>query len=498
MLKKFASPTILILLCLLFIYCDGDNGPTPSNNPVLSSLQLIDTVHYADSQIVSLLVSDPQGLNDIDSVFGNYMVPGNTGSVRYIQFRDDGTNGDANPGDGRFTSRFRPGSGFLLDDYTINIGASDLSGNFAAQIDSTFSVIDTTTPLNPVLSDVQLELYHYYRDSQTVSVMVSDPNGPGDIDSVLGRYYFDEITPVYTQIIFNDDGINGDLTPGDDRYTAMFLPDSGAFIQGIYKIDLWAVDLDGLESAWYDTFFVSADSAGLVSPALFDLELEIIHNYSDSQTVSIFVDDPQGYDNIDSVWGEWFFVDNPFPVEQLLFYDDGTHGDQASGDSRFTITFMADTGVFDIGLHYLSIFAADIDGHQSDQLDTTFTTVGNPTLFNVVAPDSIEQILGETVRATITVDAYDPDGLTDIDSVYSISILEGYPPNPPFRLYDDGDSLAHGDIIGGDGTYSRIIEVYDSNVPGDYLFTFYAIDSDENVSNNPQIIITVYSLPPPY
>ncbi len=498
MLKKFASPTILIFLCMLFIHCDGDNGPSPSNNPVLSNIQLVDIVHYADSQTVSLLVSDPQGPGDIDSVFGNYMVPGNTGSVRYILFHDDGENGDANPGDGRFTSRFRPSNGFLIDNYIISIGASDISGNQAAQIETTFAVIDTSTPQNPVLSDVELDQFHFYRDSQTISVMVSDPNGPEDIDSVLGRYYFDEITPDYAQIIFNDDGINGDLTPGDYRFTAMFLPDSGAFIQGIYKIDLWAIDLSDLESAWYDTFFVSADSAGLVSPALFYPELDIVHNYSDSQTVSVFVDDPQGYDNIDSVWGEWFSIDNPFPVEQMLFYDNGTHGDETSGDGRFTVTFMADTGVFDIGLHYLSIFAVDIDSHQSDQLDTTFTTVGNPTLSNVVAPDSIQQIPGDTTRATITVDAYDPDGLSDIDSVYSISILEGNPPNPPFRLYDDGDSLAHGDIIAGDGTYSRIIEVYDSNVPGDYLFTFYAIDSDENVSNNPQIIITVYSLPPPY
>jgi len=498
MLSRFNFLTILIFLCALFIYCDGDNGPGPSNKPVLSNIQLIDTVHFADSQTVSVLVSDPQGLDDIDSVFGNYMVPGNTGSVRYIGFSDDGTNGDANPADGRYTSRFRPGDGFLLDDYNISIGASDNGGNHADWIDATFSVIDTTTPLNPVLSDVELELYHFYRDSQTVSVLVTDPDGRQDIDSVWGQYYFDEIDPIYTHILFNDNGLNGDLTPGDDRYTAMFLPDSGAFILGSYKVNIWAVDLNSLQSPRYDTLFISADSAGLVSPALFDLELEIIHNYTDSQTVSIFVDDPQGYDNIDSVWGEWFSIDNPFPVEQLLFYDDGTHGDETSGDARFTVAFMADTGVFDVGLHYLSMFAVDIDGHQSDRLDTTFTTVGNPTLSNVVAPDSIQQIPGDTTRATITVDAYDPDGLSDIDSVYSISILEGNPPNPPFRLYDDGDSLAHGDIIAGDGTYSRIIEVYDSNVPGDYLFTFYAIDSDENVSNNPQIIITVYSLPPPY
>ncbi|UCC80281.1 MAG: hypothetical protein JSW64_02665 [Candidatus Zixiibacteriota bacterium] len=493
MLKKFTFSTNLIFLCVLFISCDGDNGPAPSNVPVLSNIQLVDPVHYADSQTVSVLVSDPQGPGDIDSVWGNYLVPGNPGSVRYIRFHDDGTNGDAAPGDSRFTSRFRPATGFILADYALNIGAVDLAGNSADWIESAFSVIDTTTPLYPVLSDVQLELYHFYRDSQTVSVLVSDPNGPEDIDSVWGRYYFDEAIPIYAHVLLNDIGINGDLIPGDSRYTAMFLPDSGAFIQGFYKVNIWAVDLDGQQSARYDTLFVSADSAGLVSPAFFDLELDIIHNYTDSQTVSIYVSDPQGYDNIDSVWGEWFSVDNPFPVNHILFYDDGSHGDQSSGDGIFTITFMADTGVFDIGLHYLSIFAADLDGHQSDQFDTTFTTVGNPTLFNVVAPDSIEQIPGDTVRVTITVDAYDPDGLSDIDSVFFTSTRVGEPPDPDhFHLYDDGDVSAHGDLVAGDGTYSLIIQVDESSIPGDYIFKFFAYDSDGNGSNNPETMVTVY------
>jgi hypothetical protein len=219
MLKKFAFPTILITLSTIFIYCDGDNGPGPSNKPVLSNIQLIENFHYADSQTVSVLVSDPQGPGDIDSVWGNYMVPGNSQTNRYIQFHDDGTNGDASSSDGRYTARFRPTGGFMIADYIINIEASDQVGNLADRIDSSFSVIDTTTPLNPVLSDVELEFYHFHRDSQIVSVLVTDPEGPDDVDSVWGQYYFDEASPVYSHVLFNDEGINGDLVPNDDRYT---------------------------------------------------------------------------------------------------------------------------------------------------------------------------------------------------------------------------------------------------------------------------------------
>jgi hypothetical protein len=488
MSKRLFLPIFLSSL-LIFIYCDGGDGPTHSNNPSLSDLELTASIHYADSQTVSVLVTDPQGLGDIDSVFGNYMVPGNTGSVRYIQLHDNGIGGDATPADGRFTSRFLPGGGFLLDDYAISIGATDLSGNFAEQIDSSFSVVDTSTPLNPVLSDVELELYHFYRDSQTVSVAVADPNGPEDIDSVWGRYYYDEASPDYADILFNDDGLNGDMTPDDNRYTAMFLPDSGAFIQGIYRINISAADLGGLQSAQYDTLFVSADSATLTWPVLFDPELDDIHNYSDSQTVSVFVDDPQGYGNIDSVWGQWFFVDNPVPVNHLPLYDDGTHGDQNSGDGRFTATFIADTGVFDIGLHYLSLFAADIDGHQSQQYDTTFTTVGNPTLSNIVAPDSLQK--GSPDTSYIYIDAYDPDGLSDIDSVYFVVTRpDGTSNGTHFYMRDDGVA---GDVTAGDGTYTLGILAPDpANQSGDYIFRFYAMDMDGNYSNIPQTIITAY------
>lgn len=488
MLKKLIFPTIFILLSAIFLYCDG-NGPGPSGKPVISDIQLSSSIHYADSQTVSALVSDPQGLGDIDSVWGNYLVPGNTGSVRYIRFHDDGTGGDASPGDGRFTSRFLPSSGFLLEDYVVNISAADLEGNNADMVEASFSVVDTSTPLNPVLSDVELEFYHFYRDSQTVSVLVSDPNGPQDIDSVWGQYYFDEASPAYTHILFNDDGINGDLTPGDNRYTAAFLPDSGAFIQGNYRVDIRAADSSGLQSALYDTLFVAADSVALEYPRLFDLQIPLPHNYTDSQLVSVYVGDPQGYANIDSAWINWFFVDNPVPSEHSLLYDDGTHGDEVSGDSRFSALIIPDSGVFAIGQHFVSLFAADIDGHQSNQLDSTFTTVGNPTLSNAIGPDSLQR--GSLDPAFIFIDAYDPDGLGDIDSVYFIVTRPNGSSNGiHFPMYDDGTS---GDSVAGDGTYSTGIQAPDSSSQlGDYIFRFYSFDLEGNNSNNPEIIITAY------
>ncbi len=480
MTKKLVFLTILIFCLFVSIYCGGDDGSGPSNGPILSNIEFIDTVHYADSQFVSVDVSDPDGFDDIDSVWANYWVPGNSESRRVVGLNWGGLN---------FFARFKPGGGFLLADYHMRIEAVDLHGNYADTISINFSVIDTSTPPEPVLSDVQLEFFHFYQDSQIVSVFVSEPDGSDDIDSVWGRYYFEGDSLNAAHILFNDDGMSGDSLFGDDRYTAMFLPDSGAFILGNYIVEIQAADSTGNLSLLFDTLFVAADSAGLTWPVLLNLDLEIIHNYTDSQKVSVFVDDPQGYGNIDSVRGEYYY-DDVFPViNDLLFYDDGTHGDAFSGDGYFTITFMADSGLFDIGLHYLSIAANDIDGHQSVQLDTTFTTVGNPTLSNIVAPDSLQR--GSPDTSYIFIDAFDPDGLADIDSVYFLVTKPDGTSNGIHQYMRD-DGIA-GDSTASDGTYTLgILAPTMANDPGEYIFRFYSFDLDGNNSNVPEKIITAY------
>ncbi len=98
---------------------------------------------------------------------------------------------------------------------------------------------------------------------------------------------------------------------------------------------------------------------------------------------------------------------------------------------------------------------------------------------------------GSQDTAYIYVDAYDPDGLSDIDSVYfMVTRPDGSSNGLHFHMHDDGEA---GDIMAGDGTYTLGILAPDpENQSGDYVFTFYAWDSEGHGSNNPQIIITAY------
>jgi hypothetical protein len=111
-----------------------------------------------------------------------------------------------------------------------------------------------------------------------------------------------------------------------------------------------------------------------------------------------------------------------------------------------------------------------------------------PVLYDLVAPDSVER--GATLPAPIFVSVYDPDGLGDIDSVYfDVTKPDGSPGSTGIKLRDDGQ---FGDSSAGDGTYSVGITSSVDNMPGDYIFRFSASDKQDNPSNHPEAIVTLF------
>ena len=112
-----------------------------------------------------------------------------------------------------------------------------------------------------------------------------------------------------------------------------------------------------------------------------------------------------------------------------------------------------------------------------------------PVLFDLVAPDSLEK--GSPDSSYLAVNAFDPDGLDDIDSVYYMVTRPDSTSNGiRFLMHDDG---ANGDSTANDGCYTYIIpSPLPTSQSGDYTFTFYAYDKQENRSNTPSQIITAY------
>ncbi|MEE8417963.1 MAG: choice-of-anchor X domain-containing protein [candidate division Zixibacteria bacterium] len=228
------------------------------------------------------------------------------------------------------------------------------------------------------------------------------------------------------------------------------------------------------------------------APGLSDIILESYHHFADSIVVSILATDPQGIDDIDSVRGRYSYLGDDIFSDYVFFKDDGLDPDTIAGDGRYSVKFLPADGEFEFGFYLFSAQAIDKGGNVSMPLDTLFWTVDGdkPILFNPIGPDSLEK--GSPDIYYIFINAYDPGGLADIDSVYFIATRPDGSSNGIHQyMYDDGSTYE--DSVAEDGRYTIGIQAPDTtSQSGDFVFTFYALDKDRNPSNNPEIVVTAY------
>lgn len=125
-----------------------------------------------------------------------------------------------------------------------------------------------------------------------------------------------------------------------------------------------------------------------------------------------------------------------------------------------------------------------------DKTNTIVEVRYGPILYNLAAPDSL--LKGSPEISYIFVDAFDPDGLDDIDSVYFVSTRPDGSSNG-IRQYMFDDGQTYDDSVALDGRYTIGIQSPGpSNQSGDYIFRFYAFDSQRNPSNTLEKIVTAY------
>jgi hypothetical protein len=99
----------------------------------------------------------------------------------------------------------------------------------------------------------------------------------------------------------------------------------------------------------------------------------------------------------------------------------------------------------------------------------------------IISPDTL--VVNDTTLIKVTVEAFDEDGQDDIELVYFLV----YRPNGTTSgnqniLYDNGVHSV-GDDVPGDGIFSRVIFVDQSNAKGIYRFEFRARDRRKALSN---------------
>jgi len=132
---------------------------------------------------------------------------------------------------------------------------------------------------------------------------------------------------------------------------------------------------------------------------------------------------------------------------------------------------------------FCSIFLQSCEKEYSSIFDPTQNVP--PIVKNVQAPDTLIVPLSDTLKISLSVEAIDADGQSDILSVFFNTFRpDGSPSaNNPFLMFDDGNIVGNGDLVKGDGIFSRIIILPPGTTKGKYRFDFQAIDKSNEISN---------------
>ena len=339
----------------------------------------------------------------------------------------------------------------------------------------------------------------YLQDSTGVVIhaRIVDPQGVGDIDSVLCF----AIRPDGSQGRFamSDNGTDGDILAGDGQFVARI---PGPFWRqpGTGRLHIQATDAAGNE-ARSDTLLIEV-KPGLKGspPRVTKVRLpEVIFADSSYQfQILAAAEDPEGLEDIEAVLFWVFPPGRPASTYRGSLQDDGQQDDGVAGNGVFGRILNADAFGIERGIYTLIVRARDKAGNYSTAILRYFsvqTLLENlpPRIESVSAPDTISR--SQTAPFVITARVSDPNGLADIARVFFNSFLpDGTPASGnPFLMRDDGkkDQNGLGDAVANDGVYSLVISVGPGSPLGTFRFEFQAQDKGNLLSEKVIHRITV-------
>jgi len=177
--------------------------------------------------------------------------------------------------------------------------------------------------------------------------------------------------------------------------------------------------------------------------------------------ISVKVSDPQGVEDISIVKAFLSLQNNMLVVWEDTLKDDGKGCDIIPHDGLFS-GFLQTDSTLNSGIYKLGIVAEDFSHHLSDTLFAFVPAVKKkmdtaPSIQNPIVPDTLKT--GFMGNVFLSVQARDPQGLGDLDSVW----VEVYPPLSPVPyftglLFDDGTG---GDLEASDSIFSARINLED-------------------------------------
>lgn len=190
-------------------------------------------------------------------------------------------------------------------------------------------------------------------------------------------------------------------------------------------------------------------------------------------------------ENIEKVTAQILSIDGRYTLSSgKELKDDGTAPDENSNDLIYTTSFVL-TEEIPTDNYIIEFFVTSL-GEQKKAAVKNFrydngTSNIPPVLSDVIAPDSLT--VADTTAFAVSVKVYDENGLNDIKSVYFfVTRPDGVSSGVPTFLFDDGSLTGNGDETPGDGRYSRIIVINQSNQKGIYKLEFQAEDKGNKKS----------------
>ena len=163
-----------------------------------------------------------------------------------------------------------------------------------------------------------------------------------------------------------------------------------------------------------------------------------------------------------------------------------------NNDTNYSGNFSFVINRSDAGTYRIEVYAQDKSDLISNSLEVSLIIKRNnsiPRISNVVAPDTLKRPTSGTALALFSLTVNDSDGYNDIEQAFFKRISPSS--SNVILLFDNGDQQGSGDVLTGDGIFSRVVRIDSTALLGNQVFLFQAKDKTGALSDSLTHTITI-------
>ena len=343
-------------------------------------------------------------------------------------------------------------------------------------------------------------------DPYTVEVHVQTSGSTSELLPVVLEVSDGMGSVLYTDSLYDDGAAyhpdDGDVIAGDGVFRNRFRADQITDQPVMLTFSFQASDIKNEQSAVYSTDIRFDNNYKPVVVAI--TAPDTLKEGTEAAYLYAAVFDKDGTEEVNKVLVEVFEASDDASVDTFSLFNDGNfieNGDVTAGDSIFSYKMDSSYAVGKKGAYRFRFTPYDDFTFPGEPRSVNIFLVNNPgQVFTVNMPDSLPlPAQGSSVLVQVYADVGDPQGLSDVDSVYFTLedsqgeyVVDDYGNLVKITLSDDGDMENSGDQVAGDGIFSVIIRVSSTNRKESYTLHFYERDLVGNLSDDTRQPFVIY------